>query len=520
MNGLKIIANERKREMLSELKATLISIKTLYETEFRLQELVQEGDFPLAIRLCVEATNAAQEYISFNCIREVSAKFTKILSSMESHIDDALAAMTVVYDQDRYTLVYSAYQMLDNVGGAAAKLLSFFRATLESSARTVLIDRLRRKLSVEKTDAMSYEQLCEAVEIDEIIDCIRELGFVLCRCLFVYHEVMKYHIDEDERRLCALPVNQVQELDGEEIVEKGIMQKALSDGVYNVFKTASSKFNTLLCCHELSQLNFDNFLDVVEMANRFRKFGRRYFGNSCGEVALTLEKQTCLYFGRYHRERLDELKLFLENEIFTLCPVPANFTLFDLQEFQFLKQSSDAFDEDDSHVHHLIDHVGLGEQLDYVLLTPDVDNPFCAPRSEPKRRNNEGTGSTSTRSSTSDSEDETYAQVPTQLPVLCNTALNVLRFFGRYIRMTSLLHSVAEEAITAVIQLFDYFVYSIFEFFCKDMASDHFDPNVFTSLQLRKLIESIRVRLILENENNEAFKQVGLIFEISIRINF
>ncbi|KAE9556302.1 hypothetical protein FO519_000485 [Halicephalobus sp. NKZ332] len=509
MNGLKIIANERKREMLADLKSVLISTKTLYETEFRLQELVQEGDFPLAIRLCVEATNAAQEYISFNCIKELSSKFTKILSSMESHIDDALAAMTVVYDQDRYSLVYSAYQMLDNVGGAAAKLLSFFRATLESSARTVLIDRLRKKLSAEETDAMSYEQLCEAVEIDEIIDCIRELGFVLCRCLFVYHEILKFHIDEDERRLCALPVNQVQELDGEEIVEKGIMQKALSDGVYNVFKTASSKFNTLLCCHELSQLNFDNFLDVVEMANRFRKFGRRYFGNSCGEVALTLEKQTCLYFGRYHRERLDELKMFLESEVFTLCPVPANFTLFDLQEFQFLKQSSDAFDEDDSHVHHLIDHVGLGEQLDYILLAPEVDNPFCAPRSEPKKKENEGTGSSSSaRSSTSDSDDETYAQVPSQLPVLCNTALNVLRFFGRYIRMTSLLHSVAEEGITAVIQLFDYFVYSIFEFFCKDMASDHFDPNVFTSLQLRKLIEAIRVRLILDNESNEAFKQI------------
>jgi hypothetical protein len=171
--------------MLADLKETLKSIKTLYETEFRLQELVQEGDFPLAIRLCVEATNAAQEFLHFNCIKEVSQKFTKILGTMESHIDDVLATLTVSYDQDRYALVYSAYGMLDNVKGASAKLHAFFRATLENSARTVLVDRLRRIYPIEKTDSMSYEEICEAILIEEFIDSIRELGFVLSKFICI-----------------------------------------------------------------------------------------------------------------------------------------------------------------------------------------------------------------------------------------------------------------------------------------------------------------------------------------------
>uniref|UniRef100_A0A7E4VMX7 Exocyst complex component Sec10 n=1 Tax=Panagrellus redivivus TaxID=6233 RepID=A0A7E4VMX7_PANRE len=509
MNGLRIVANERKREMLAELKEVLTSIKTLYETEFRLQELVQEGDFPMAIRLCVEATNAAQEFIAFDCIKGVSKKFTKILSSMESHIDDALATMTVAYDLDKYTLVYSAYQMLDNVQSAASKLSSFFRATLESSARTVLIDRLRKTHTAEQTDAMAYEQLCEAVDMDDIIDTIRELGFVLCRCLFVYHEILKFHIEEDERRLCSMPIAETSDLDAAPIIEKGIMQKALSTGLYSVFKTASAKFNTLLCCHDLSQLKFDNFLDVVEMANRFRKFGRRYFGNSCAEVAMTVEKQTCMYFKQYHRERMDELRLFLENEVFAPCPVPASFTLFDLQEFQFLKESSDAFDEDDNHPHHyLVDHASLGEQLDYILLTPDTDNPFCAPQtresvSSVKTVNNDVSPDGMSRGSSETSVSSVLEVSQNDTPNLCNTAFNVLRFFGRYIRMTSLLHSIAEEAITAIIQLFEYFGYSIFCFFAKDLVAEHIDANVFTSLQLRKLVEAIRVRLILETDGGE-----------------
>ena len=180
------------------------------------------------------------------------------------------------------------------------------------------------------------------------------------------------------------------------------------------------------------------------------------------------------------------------------------------QEFQFLKESSDAFDDDDAHVHHLTDHIGLGEQLDFVLLTPDTDNPFCTPQrksvSSDKTIENEG-GSMS-RSSSEDSYIESYSQALQSTPNLCNTALNLLRFFGRYIRMTSLLHSVADEAITAIIQLFEYFAYSIFNFFAKDLITEHFEVTTFTSLHLRRLMEAIKIRLILENEANEEFKQV------------
>lgn len=51
-------------------------------------------------------------------------------------------------------------------------------------------------------------------------------------------------------------------------VEKGVFQTALADGLYAVFKSASNKYNTLLCCHDLSHLKFDHFIEIVEMSNR------------------------------------------------------------------------------------------------------------------------------------------------------------------------------------------------------------------------------------------------------------
>ena len=43
---------------------------------------------------------------------------------MESHIDDALAGLTVLFDDDRYALVYSAYKMLNKVEVRTRSLLT------------------------------------------------------------------------------------------------------------------------------------------------------------------------------------------------------------------------------------------------------------------------------------------------------------------------------------------------------------------------------------------------------------
>lgn len=70
--------------------------------------------------------------------------------------------------------------------------------------------------------------------------------------------------------------------------------------------------------------------EPLEIDNRFRKFGLLHFGNPCLEIEQTLEAQSRSYFDRYHLEKMEEVKMFVESETFTLCPVSVQFTLFDL----------------------------------------------------------------------------------------------------------------------------------------------------------------------------------------------
>ncbi|KHJ82237.1 hypothetical protein OESDEN_18071 [Oesophagostomum dentatum] len=119
----------------------------------------------------------------------------------------------------------------------------------------------------------------------------------------------------------------------------GVVAHHLTSSLHEVFRVALTRMNSLLCCQDFSALKFDQLLDIVDMVNRFRLFGRTYFGHSSNELIVSLEKQAVAYFTRYHFERMEELRMFLENECFTICPVSPQFTIFDLQDFSFLEES-------------------------------------------------------------------------------------------------------------------------------------------------------------------------------------
>ncbi|KAL4002076.1 hypothetical protein ACH3XW_1980 [Acanthocheilonema viteae] len=483
-NGLEIIANYRNRIFLRKLLSSLESIKTLYEVQFQIKDLVQEENFPAAISMCYEAQKATVTFNRFNCVKELSTKLHEALEDIEINLDNCLASMTILFSVDRYSSIYTAYKLLGKIEECAMKIIGFTHATLESSARTVIIDKILPIKNEAKIEELSYEQLCEAVNLGQILDCVRELGFVICKVLFTYHSILLFHIDEDERLEYA----------HEKCENVGIVRKILVDSLHSIFKTASMKFNTLLYCHDLSLLKIDQFLDIIEMSNRFKQFGRTYFGNICGEVTMSLEKQSHLYFKRFHYERMDELRMFLENEAFALCPVPLQFTLFDLQEFSFLKESNEyqkgagfsVYSETDS---------DLAEPLDFQILQPTDMNPFTvrtADMDSSAKDVNIAVITTVKNSSNDDTDSDRYGMDDSfsQLaPILCNTSLNLLRFIGKYIRMTYMLHSVADHAVNGIFELCSYFFLSVYSFFTSNI---HNVASSFFSSSLKSVVDNLK----------------------------
>ncbi|VDO36108.1 unnamed protein product, partial [Brugia timori] len=494
-NGLEIIANYRNRIFLKKLLSSLEDIKTLYEVQFQIKDLVQEENFPAAINMCYEAQKATVTFNQFSCVKELSTKLHEALEEIEINLDNCLASITILFSVDRYSSIYTAYKLLGKVEECAMKVVGFTRATLESSARTVISDKILPIRTETKIQELSYEQLCEAVDMGQILDCVRELGFVICKVLFTYHSILLFHIDEDERLECA----------HEKTENLGIVRKILVDSLYSIFKTASVKFSTLLYCHDLSLLKIDQFLDIIEMSNRFKQFGRTYFGNVCGEVTMSLEKQSDQYFKRFHYDRMDELRMFLENEAFALCPVPLQFTLFDFQEFSFLKELSGCRGGVDSSLHSKID-LDLGEPLDFQILQPTDVNPFLMGTTDmdSSAKDVDITIISSAKNSSNDDVDNDRYRLDgsfSQLaPILCNASLNLLRFIGKYIRMAYVLHSVADQAVNGIFELCSYFFFAVYSFF---VSNAHSVTESFFSPNLKNVMDNLESDLFSDDSPSE-----------------
>lgn len=58
--------------------------------------------------------------------------------------------------------------------------------------------------------------------------------------------------------------------------------------------------------------------------------GEEFCSSSSEDLHESIRKQTVKYFKTYHRTRMDELRMFLENEAWELCPVKASFKIVDL----------------------------------------------------------------------------------------------------------------------------------------------------------------------------------------------
>ena len=58
--------------------------------------------------------------------------------------------------------------------------------------------------------------------------------------------------------------------------------------------------------------------------------GEEFCGSTSEDLHDSIRTQTVKYFKTYHRSRMDELRMFLENDAWELCPVKASFKIDDL----------------------------------------------------------------------------------------------------------------------------------------------------------------------------------------------
>ncbi|XP_062523224.1 syndetin-like [Corticium candelabrum] len=221
------------------------------------------------------------------------------------------------------------------------------------------------------------------------------------------------------------------------------------------------------------------------------------------------------------------MRMFLENDAWQLCPVRSTFSIMQLHEFRFLRPAVDSRVK----LGDLALNKGGDGSPDFFTRYAYHGNPFDETTEEEEEEimSNEIDGmlNVDKRQSYYDEDDdddiadelkkdfvdEQTGEQPIfrrssktlsaqrivrrqsyeiRGPIITNTTLMILRYFGKYMQMMNVLKPIAFDVLTYMSQLFDFYLFTVYSFFAVDRNDgNHFGLSPHITNTLDRISDSL-----------------------------
>ncbi|XP_053570024.1 syndetin [Bombina bombina] len=532
--SLGLLANQRKRQLLIGLLKSLRTIKTLQRTDVRLSEMLEEEDYPGAIQLCLECQKAASTFRHYSCISELNSKLQDTLEQIEEQLDVALSKICKNFDVGHYTKVQQAYRLLGKTQTAMDQLHMHFTQAIHNTVFQVVLGYV--ELCAGNTDTkfqkLPYKDLCMHITSDSYIPCLTDLCKALWEVMLSYFRTIEWHekYDRKENNPSTSDSNNTTG-DEETNFDRNYIKKKLEHGLTRIWQDVQLKVKTYLLGTDMSIFKYDDFILVLDIISRLMQVGEEFCGSKSEVLQESIRKQSVNYFKNYHRTRLEELRMFLENETWELCPVKSSFSILQLHEFKCLGQSRSpsmspskqassgetatvslfeqytnggnpfeiqAAIKDDESEDVLASNGYESDELEKSAYQ-EYDSDSDVPEELKRDYVDEQTGDVPTKSVSRETlrirKRSDYSLNKMNAPILTNTTLNVIRLVGKYMQMMTILKPIAFDVIHCMSQLFDYYLYAVYTFFGRNDAYETTGLGLSSS-RLRTTLNRIQESLI------------------------
>lgn len=494
--SLNMLANYRKRQQLVSLMKSLRTIKTLQRTDVRLRELMEEEDYCGAIQLCLECQKAASTYKHFTCISELNSKLQDTLVMIEEQIDVALSKTCSNFDETHYEKVQTAYRLLGKTQTAMDQLHMHFTSAIHNTAFQIVLGyvELCSGTGRENFHKRQYTDLCKSVTQESFTPCLIDLSKALWEVMRSYHKTMRWHEEHEEES------EETEDGKAQADFTKHYIKQKLEHGLSRIWQDVQSKVKIYVLGTDLSGFKLEEFIRVLDLVNRMIEIGEEFCKSKSEGLQDSLKQQSLNYFKNHHRYRMEELRMFLENEGWELCPVKLSFSYVQLLEFRFMKSwmkspnstlnlsttedssgggsgmesskrryfmksaTKNPFDEKPDEDENEDFFTGsLDDEDNGNLSDSDSDVPDELKQDYIDEVTGEGrSNSRQTKRRLSKSKNEKF------IPIVTNTTLNVMRVIGKYMQMMTVLKPIAFDVILCMSQLFDFYFYTVYSFFGAD----------------------------------------------------
>uniref|UniRef100_A0A672IR81 VPS50 EARP/GARPII complex subunit n=1 Tax=Salarias fasciatus TaxID=181472 RepID=A0A672IR81_SALFA len=532
--SLGLLANQRRRQLLTGLLKSLRTIKTLQRTDVRLSEMLEEEDYPGAIQLCLECQKAASTFKHYSCISELNSKLQDTLEQIEEQLDVALSKTCKHFDVSHYTKVQLAYSLLGKTQTAMDQLHMHFTQAIHNTVFQVVLGyvELCAGNADTKFQKMQYKDLCTHITLDSYIPCLTDLCKALWEVMLSYHRTMQWHEEQDKQETTSTPGRS--STSDEVLVDRSYVKKKLEHGLTRIWQDVQLKVKAYILGTDMSNFKYDDFIVVLDVISRLMQVGEEFCSSKSEVLQESIKRQSVNYFKNYHRARLEELRMFLENETWELCPVKSNFNIAQLHEFKFMGQcrspsvspsrqtvsSGSPAQEElslfqqyvqegnpfEMHIEHKEEETedvlaSNGYESDELekSVYQDYDSDSDVPEELKQDYVDEQTGDVPLKSASRETirskKKSDYNLNKTNAPILTNTTLNVIRLVGKYMQMMNILKPIAFDVIHCVSQLFDYYLYAVYTFFGRNDMYESSGLGLISS-RLRTTLNRIQESLI------------------------
>ncbi|KAK9886357.1 hypothetical protein WA026_015875 [Henosepilachna vigintioctopunctata] len=522
-----VLANYRKRKLAQNLLNNLKMIKDLYNFDNRLNCSLSEGDYVGAILELQRCQRIANKYRHFTCVAALTYKLQETMENVDNQLDKALAQTCLHFSGDFFFKLQEAFRLIEKPQSSVIDNLHvhFITAIYNQSMNVVqtYVSSHEVLISSDTNGRNPYKTLCHAVPQEVFIPCLIDLCKVLFKIVLSYHKLLNWYNNQDNEYIVE---------NSSPDREYGIEKRKLEHNLVKIWDDIQRKVSSLLLNVDLSIYKFDQFVQVLSVIHRLIQVGDEFCMSKSEELLESIRRQSINYFKNYHAARLDELRIFFENEIWELCPVKSTFNILQLQEFKSLRSllrnfkrrslispqvipnssssndcCSSTHSQDGSSIYgnYFIRHANYGTPFDSGLDETIIDEDILADENDASGYFSEDSDDDSIEMN-NDSGDEISKTPPKEkkdklnnqkAPILTNTTLSVLRQMGKYLQMSRLLRPIAYKIVMCMTELFYYNLFVVHYFFAGDLT---ISSNTLYSNQLNVTLKKISDNMILHNQ--------------------
>eukprot|EP01120_Amphizonella_sp_Union-15-10_P007467 TRINITY_DN2524_c0_g2_i1.p1 TRINITY_DN2524_c0_g2~~TRINITY_DN2524_c0_g2_i1.p1 ORF type:complete len:585 (+),score=77.44 TRINITY_DN2524_c0_g2_i1:122-1756(+) len=260
-----------------------------------------------------------------------------------------------------------------------------------------------------------------------------------------------------------------------------------------MWESIQNKIFNMIGASKMHTFKIDMFLSSLELLNRIIPIGEEFSEATGAKLRTSIKTYSNHYFESFHRDRIEDLRTMLENEIWQKCPVPKTFSVLDIKEIKDFIDAVSKRPQTPSPISSPHKH-----KLSFFVQYETVGNPFYVHNNNLSERNDDDDdddpelavayvheegdrGAKSTIDSDSAKSESTL--------LLTTTTINVAKAIGKYLEMMRSLSSISLNVFEGLENLFCFYVYSIFSFFgiSDEIEELGFDKELSQGLKRMKL---------------------------------